>query len=137
MRGEKYDPYIRRIMSEGVLGNWKGEVNTWFKCGTGRATQEDPDFGSREGQHVLKGGVEINPDGPVVCPYYWAKSIHPVNCDIAWPSEFDDDDNGDPNFQLDNDEYSEVIGERMIVEKLLAQGGIRLAGILNFVFAKK
>ena len=81
----------------------------------------------------MKDGVEINPDGPVVCPYFWASSVHPINCDIAWPPAFDD--KGDSKFELDTNEYAEVIGQRMIIEKLLAQGGIRLAGILNYVFA--
>jgi len=124
-------------MLEGVLGGWQKEVNTWFKCRAGKATDEELGFGIPEGQHVLKGGVEINPDGPVVCPYFWASSIHGINCDIAWPPVFDDDDNGDSKYELDTAEYAQEIGRRMIVEKLLAQGGIRLAGILNYVFAKK
>ena len=121
-------------MWEGVLGEWQKEVNTWFECRASRATDEEPDFGIPEGQRVLRGGVEINPDGPVVCPYFWASSVHPINCDIAWPPvRFDDD--GDSKYELDTDEYAGVIGQRMIVEKLLAQGGVRLAGILNYVFA--
>jgi hypothetical protein len=39
--------------------------------------------------------------------------------------------------QLDSPKYSGVIAQRMIVERLLAQGGIRLAGILNYIFAPK
>ncbi|KAJ6538814.1 phospholipase C/P1 nuclease domain-containing protein [Mycena vulgaris] len=37
--------------------------------------------------------------------------------------------------ELDTPEYSGVISERWIVEKLLAQAGIRLAGVLNYLFA--
>ena len=122
-------------MWEGVLGDWQKEVNTWFKCRAGRATDE-PDFGGPEGQHVLRGGVEINPDGPVVCPFFWASSVHPLNCDIVWPPALDDDDHRDSRYELDTAEYAEEIGQRMIIEKLLAQGGIRLAGILNYVFEK-
>jgi hypothetical protein len=37
--------------------------------------------------------------------------------------------------ELDTPEYSSVIHERLIIEKLLAQAGIRLAGLLNAIFA--
>jgi len=32
LTGQEYNPYIRRIMWEGVLGSWKKQVNTWFRC---------------------------------------------------------------------------------------------------------
>jgi hypothetical protein len=76
-------------------------------------------------------GVDINPDGPVVCPYYWAKPIHQINCDIAWPLDLDDSG----AYDLDTPEYAGEIGKQMIIERLLAQGGVRLAGILNYAFA--
>ena len=37
--------------------------------------------------------------------------------------------------QLDTPEYAGVVAKRMILERLLAQGGIRLAGLLNYLFA--
>lgn len=40
-----------------------------------------------------------------------------------------------PYLELDTPEYSGVISEQWIVEKLLAQAGIRLAGVLNWLFA--
>ncbi|KAF7315680.1 hypothetical protein MIND_00083600 [Mycena indigotica] len=42
---------------------------------------------------------------------------------------------GGPYLELDTPEYSGVIADQWIVEKLLAQAGIRLAGILNYLFA--
>lgn len=77
-------------------------------------------------------GVDIHPDGPVVCPYYWSKPIHQLNCDIAWPAGIDDSG----EMELDTPEYAEEIGRQMVVEQLLAKGGVRLAGILNYVFAR-
>ncbi|KAJ7141150.1 phospholipase C/P1 nuclease domain-containing protein [Mycena epipterygia] len=42
---------------------------------------------------------------------------------------------GRPYLELDTPEYSGVISKEWIVEKLLAQAGIRLAGVLNYLFA--
>jgi hypothetical protein len=42
---------------------------------------------------------------------------------------------GGPYLELDTPEYSGVISKQWIVEKLLAQAGIRLAGVLNYLFA--
>jgi len=162
-------------MFEGVLGAWKNEVGAWLDCGplpahassfrgsgliglwqtiytaTTRAIQSVTTAGD---------GVDINPDGPVVCPYFWAKPIHKLNCDIVWPKELNlqsakyprrsvahggehanilengpDDEHAAALLQLDTPEYSGAIGKGMVIEKLLAQGGVRLAGILNHVFA--
>jgi hypothetical protein len=125
-----------------------------------------------------KMGVEITPDGSILCPHSWAQPNHQLNCEIVWPAELDEalfnsrlgrvdsyhedhehdvdidseelsipvNDDFDSHFQsqfnlagstplqLDSPEYAGVIADRMIVEKLLAQGGIRLAGILNYIF---
>jgi len=175
LKGKHYDPYIRRIMFEGVLGAWKNEVDTWLGCGPlpGHASS----FGgssliglwqtiytatTRAIQSVTtaRDGVDINPDGPVVCPYFWAKPIHKLNCDIVWPKALNlqsakyprrsvahcgehanilengpDDEHATALLQLDTPEYAGAIGKGMVIEKLLAQGGVRLAGILNHVFA--
>ena len=120
LTGEKYDPYIRRIMWEGVLGSWKKDVDTWFRCARTR------DFPA---QQVIMMGVEINPDGPVVCPYQWAKPIHKINCDIAWPLDLPAESK---DYNMDTPAYAGKIGKQMIVERLLSQGGLRLAGILNY-----
>jgi hypothetical protein len=40
-----------------------------------------------------------------------------------------------PYLELDTPEYAGKIRNEFIVEKLLAQGGIRLAGVLNLLFA--
>ncbi|KAK0240851.1 phospholipase C/P1 nuclease domain-containing protein [Armillaria nabsnona] len=42
---------------------------------------------------------------------------------------------GGPYLELDTPEYAGAIYDQWIIEKLLAQGGIRLAGILNYLFA--
>jgi hypothetical protein len=42
---------------------------------------------------------------------------------------------GEPPYELDNPDYTRPIEERMLLEQFLAQGGVRLAAILNYIFA--
>ena len=179
LRGAAYDPYVRHILWEGILNPWREDLPKWLSCPTPAPTTSGPGSGigllgmwesvyiamAKVAQIFTQDGVDINPDGPVVCPYSWAKPIHQLNCDIVWPSALDEllvsarfrpgfdshfhkhgvddgagDEVDDPSFampllDLDNPEYAGVIEKQMIVEKLLAQGGIRLAGLLNYLFA--
>ncbi|KAJ7282593.1 phospholipase C/P1 nuclease domain-containing protein [Mycena rebaudengoi] len=43
---------------------------------------------------------------------------------------------GGPYLELDTARYSGAISEQWVIEKLLAQAGIRLAGVLNYLFAE-
>ncbi|WVW83859.1 hypothetical protein I302_105881 [Kwoniella bestiolae CBS 10118] len=67
------------------------------------------------------------------CPYTWSKPIHALNCEIAWPKEYKNNDH--PLIELDTDKYLGEIGRQKVVEKLLAMAGLRLAKILNEAFA--
>ncbi|WWC89367.1 uncharacterized protein L201_004290 [Kwoniella dendrophila CBS 6074] len=67
------------------------------------------------------------------CPFTWSKPVHEIGCNIAWPKEYID--NNHPLIELDTDKYLGEIGRQKIVEKLLAQGGLRLAKILNEALA--
>jgi hypothetical protein len=153
LRGTIYDSYIRRILWEGTLHKWANELQGWLSCFT--PTLESSTFPVLEPegtwQKVLselsnfytrstKKGVEINPDGDVVCPYFWSQPLHDLNCDIVWPKQFavkpEEDVNEEARpVELDTPAYAGVIEKHMILEKLLAQGGIRLAGVLNYLFA--
>jgi len=173
LRGTIYDPYIRRILWEGILNPWGEDLPKWLSCPTPAPTSNGSGSGvgllgmwesiytvtAKVAQIFMKDGVDITPDGPVVCPYSWAKPIHELNCDLIWPPALDEllvnarfragfdahfheheDEVDDPSFDmplldLDKPEYAGVIEKQMIVEKLLAQGGIRLAGLLNYLFA--
>lgn len=109
------------------------------------------------------GGVADDTDDGVLCPYHWAEPIHQLNCDIVWPKELDEppykhishlrgygnhehlgydagidvtnEDASQVYLELDTPEYAGVISERLIVEKLLAQAGVRLAAVINWLFA--
>ncbi|PPQ89259.1 hypothetical protein CVT25_001343 [Psilocybe cyanescens] len=182
LRGTIYDSYIRRILWEGILNPWAEDLSTWLTCPEPTTSSPssigtmDSDasasgllgmwqtvykFTTNIARTLTRDGVEISPDGPVVCPYFWAQPLHKLNCDIIWPKELDeppynvrfDSDNHDHDhhgeeeedtsfilengrlLDLDTPKYAGVIEKEMIVEKLLAQGGIRLAGVLNYLFA--
>lgn len=183
LRDTIYDSYIRRLMWEGLLNPWSQDVPSWLSC-----PETDPEdtaapsaaaglsgfwsaaYGATRKAvgFLLRDGVEISPDGPVVCPYHWAQPTHALNCAIVWPKELDDyayrarfvsqqdehDHDHDHDYDLDDEpqdvdgadrpqlvdldtpEYAGVIYGDLLIEKLLAQGGIRLAGMLNYLFAK-
>jgi len=154
LRGTIYDSYIRRIMWEGPLNKWADEIDDWLSCST-PAPESSIVVEPAEGtwQKVLsrlssfntlfkQHGVEINPDGDVVCPYFWSQPLSALNCDIVWPKQLTLKESGGNEssletavLELDTPEYAGVIEKRMLLEKLLAQGGVRLAGLLNYLFA--
>ncbi|KAF9480931.1 phospholipase C/P1 nuclease [Pholiota conissans] len=182
LRGTIYDSYIRRIMWEGLLHPWAGNAAEWLSCAADAEPTEPSDLmnsgllGAWQSAYratqkmvatFMRDGVEIMPDGPVLCPHHWAKPLHQLNCEIVWPKalddvrysgrfdsrdnhdcadealfgeeeeEEDDDDAFDGLLDLDTPEYAGVIAKRLLIEKLLAQGGIRLAGLLNYIFARE
>ncbi|OCF40341.1 nuclease I [Kwoniella heveanensis CBS 569] len=70
------------------------------------------------------------------CPYTWAKPIHGIACDVAWPEEYTGRP-GEPLIELDTDKYLGRIGREKVIEKLLAMGGLRLAKVLNEALANE
>lgn len=180
-RGAIYDPYIRRIVWEGLgvgrgTGRWESEADSWLAC---------PASSSDSGPQLVLAAPRRPPprgsDGPpqtsdsgTLCPYAWGAPIHQLNCDVVWSaglelSAREDDDAHFPNRghthghhcgsgsaedevrawedvagrgrgkgdypELDTPEYAGRIESEWIIEKLLAQGGVRLAGILNALFS--
>lgn len=179
LRGTIYDPYIRRIMWDGIglgsysdiPGRWEDELEHWLACPAVPAQPEG--FFGRAAQFVL-GSKAVATDDELVCPHAWSQPIHELNCDFIWPhaldrephhAEADIDDHahehnceagvcdGDEEMhslvagnvgavpasndylELDTPKYSGAIADAWVVEKLLAQGGIRLAAVLNEIFA--
>ncbi|KAF8634806.1 hypothetical protein AX17_004059 [Amanita inopinata Kibby_2008] len=177
LRGAIYDPYIRQIMSEGVLGDWASEIPEWLSCPAApeplaQDTGLQRVFSWLTGSGARRDSGEETDDDEL-CPYSWAKPIHALNCEIVWPKELDDesmsrdlqsedeeqlsmssveeemalvDEAGrfvggrlpkKPGLELDTPEYAGEIAKRRLVEKLLAQAGIRLAAMLNRLFAEE
>lgn len=185
LRGAIYDPYIRRIVWEGLLVKWKDDIKDWLSCPTGASQSSientvDAPFWQRVTTFVLNRTSRSSPgdetDDEELCPYFWAQPIHEFNCAFIWPPALDeppyaqksssnDDDHvhgknltpedelsmvtedgefvgladaaavGGGYLELDTPEYAGKIMDQWIVEKLLAQGGIRLAATLNSLFA--
>ena len=138
-------------MWEGVLNKWADDIDGWLSCSDPTSKSSVVAEPESTWQKVLssfnalfmKKGVEINPDGDVVCPYYWSRPLSYLNCDIVWPKQMALMESGGNESsltttdwpQLDTPEYAGVIEKRMLLEELLAQGGVRLAGVLNYLFA--
>jgi len=122
------------------------------------SSYDDDDFtatgpSSEQLQHPLQGLIItphyssplLPPPPPLeslpVCPLDWAKPIHKLNCNstLIWPQYFSDIPPNTPSkhipaknlIQLDTPEYSGRIREELVIEKLLAIAGVRLAAVLN------
>ncbi|KAJ7162190.1 phospholipase C/P1 nuclease domain-containing protein [Mycena filopes] len=65
-----------------------------------------------------------------------ASSHHAWMDPAAELAQMDRAPKGGPYLELDTPEYSGAISKQWIIEKLLAQAGIRLAGVLNYLFAE-
>ncbi|KAH8817785.1 phospholipase C/P1 nuclease [Flagelloscypha sp. PMI_526] len=98
LRGAIYDPYIRRIIWEGLAGKWHGEIEDWVSCPSpsarvGVPSPESLTLWQRVSSFVLNlfitGSPAQDTDDEFLCPYAWAQPIHQLNCDLIWPPEFD------------------------------------------------
>ncbi|KAH6900828.1 S1/P1 nuclease [Coprinopsis sp. MPI-PUGE-AT-0042] len=146
LKGSPYHAFVRRMLWEGVDSRWKSESPSWLACPSVSSGIWDEVKEIAQGvissflekrPHYRRGQkVEILPDGPLVCPYAWAKPTHEYACGFAWPEEFTSKNPADwPLLELATPEYFGVIKDEMAVERFLVQGGMRLAGILNWLFA--
>ncbi|KAH0834706.1 phospholipase C/P1 nuclease domain-containing protein [Lanmaoa asiatica] len=192
LRDTIYDPYIRRLVWEGLLDKWQDELDAWLVCPSSGSSEQYQHQPASTWQHILsllssagKGngdgedGGGLGVDDNTLCPYAWAKPIHQLNCQIVFPKELDEapfdrlssplfkphaswrehahgdggcdcgDESEDaydalmsrkprksPYLELYTPDYAGLIKEQWIVEKLLTQAGIRLAAVLNWIFAE-
>lgn len=143
LKGAIYDSYVRQIVWEGLLDEWKDELVEWATC---PLPAKHSVFSMQNAQSVLRRlrGFPPETDDLLVCPYAWAAEIHPLNCEIVWPAQlnltdYHVADGGEPTtplLQLDEPWYSGRIKHERLVERLLATAGIRLAAILNDIFGE-
>ncbi|KAG8681058.1 hypothetical protein FRC09_017782 [Ceratobasidium sp. 395] len=133
LQGSSYDPLVRWIVSEGVLGWWADDVEEWTQCD----------------QLALQGAVEQvairrppfdDPSDLPVCPYHWSKASQQLLCDFLWRPEFkdtDEDKHARAEIDLETPEYAGHIRDIKLIEKQLALGGFRLAAVLNAIFGSE
>jgi hypothetical protein len=172
LRGAIYDPYVRRLIWEGVgvgqgKGLWESEIDSWFSCPSS-LSQSRPQLvlaAPRRPRPPRGGeGPPQTSDSDTLCPYAWAAPVHKLNCGIVWPADLalsshDDgasahehhhcggasvedemrmawaETSGNDDLpDLDTPEYAGKIEKDWVIEKLLAQSGLRLAGVLNAIF---
>lgn len=113
LRGAIYDPYIRKVMWEGIgvgmygggrEGRWEEEVEGWLDCPISPSSSHAAQTAgvlSQLVQTVKQAFLSLAPrrghqgppqttDDAIICPYAWAQPIHQLNCDLVWPKELDD-----------------------------------------------
>ena len=141
LHGDEYDPLIRKVLVQGINQTWAGEVDSWIQCPPTSASS--PHGGDSDDQTVLLQpqlqASDTGTDNDAVCPWHWATPIHQLTCDWVWPKELEEppyDEPRGPLLELDTDEYAGKITEGLVVEKLLTMAGLRLASILNLIFAQ-
>ena len=88
LRGSSYDPYIRRIIWEGILQKWADEIPGWLPCPDAvKPTSVDSHVALGLGETT---GIEILPDNDVLCLYHWARPTHDLLGNGVWPKEVDE-----------------------------------------------
>ena len=87
LRGAIYNPFICRIVWEGLLEQWADELTLWTSCSLTAATTRGP---NTQQQNILS-SPQLT-DDETVCPYFWAKPLYALNCEIVWPPALDSDD---------------------------------------------
>ena len=176
LRGAIYDPYVRRIIWEGIgagrgTARWEDEADSWLACPGSSLSSYDPQLvlaAPRRPPRRADEGPPQTSDSDQLCPYAWAVPVQQLNCDVVWSADVDlsarDDNDAETHHprahhcgsasaedemrawlgkgkgkgnlpELDTPEYAGRIASDWVIEKLLAQGGVRLAGILNGLFS--
>ena len=106
LRDTIYDPYIRRLVWEGLLGKWQDELDAWLDCPSSSSSdqhQHQPQsaptstwqyvfslltpVSKPKGENESEDGLGVDDD--TLCPYAWAKPIHQLNCQVVFPKELD------------------------------------------------
>ncbi|KAF8755385.1 Phospholipase C P1 nuclease [Rhizoctonia solani] len=142
LHGAIYDPYVRWIVLEGIYGWWTDELEEWTTCPQFDLTSKKPvipvnptSFGGlvepeEERKFVIRGSRR----GQTVL----APKEHAFGLPFEDPSDVPPHDPNHPGptpakdlIELDTPEYAGRIRKDKVIEKLMALGGLRLAGVLN------
>lgn len=102
LRDTIYDPYIRRLVWEGLLDKWEDELDEWLVCPPSTSSVQHRlqpastwqtilslfSSGKNVGEGEGKDGLGVDDDK--LCPYAWAQLIHQLNCEIVFPKALDE-----------------------------------------------
>ena len=154
LRGSVYDSYVRRIVVEGILDKWTDDIPGWPSCPSASFKPDTlwQEVLTSSGHLTGRAASGKAADDDLLCPYHWARPIHDLACHFAWPKEVDEppykqtahphvemasaEEDPEPVYlELNTPMYAGVVKDKMIIEKLLAQAGIRLSVVLNYLFA--
>ncbi len=142
-------------------GRWESEADSWLACPASSSSSNPQRVFTAPRRPPPRGpsGPPATSDTATLCPYAWAAPIHQLNCDVVWPpnveltGRYENDGAHHPHHcgttspedeawvvagdlpEIDTPEFTRRIESEFVIEKLLAQAGVRLAGILNVLFA--
>ncbi|ORY88313.1 S1/P1 nuclease [Leucosporidium creatinivorum] len=129
LRGTIYDPYIRLLLWEGVRIWWRTSLPSWFICPSPLSLSS-----LSSSQLILSTAEDGEKLSSVVCPQTWAQETHKITCERTFPPSMGEEGEEHQVPELNTKEYYGPIRDGNIIEKLLVQGGLRLAATLNAIF---
>ncbi|GAA6030918.1 hypothetical protein JCM8097_008935 [Rhodosporidiobolus ruineniae] len=128
LNGAIYDPYIRLLVWEGIRSWYRTSLPSWLSCPSSPA-------------HLSSAGDQLSFSAPlqsgldsVVCPVSWATATHRVTCELAFPEGYDMDAHPQPEIGGNSEFWRKLKADHSLA-RLLLQGGLRLASVLNTVLA--
>ncbi|KZP17530.1 phospholipase C/P1 nuclease, partial [Athelia psychrophila] len=146
LRGAIYDPYVRRVMWEGIMGRWKGEVQQWLLC-----PSPEPAFPAAGNGGMLQTVMGMfrrnrNPINVMNCDFIFPKALDErpyraryhdadhLGHDRCSKTEHEDEARAAdvPYLELDTPEYAGRIKDEFVIEKLIVQGGFGSRGAGGF-----
>lgn len=118
--------YVRYLLKQ-MATAWRAEVPEWLSC----PKKDEPEF---QRQLCIQsemdgyfGSCLLTPSpqtiSDLVCPEKWASFANKVNCDSVWPKY-------KRKYELSGEYYKENV---LVEEKMLAQAGLRMAAIIDYI----
>ncbi|GAA5832034.1 hypothetical protein JCM11251_002795 [Rhodosporidiobolus azoricus] len=153
LTGRIYDPYIRLLLWEGVRSWYRSSLSEWMDCSatgpfstssasstvikhTPKVEDEDAPFipTAAKGQLTFSSTEKTSKVEDIACPIRWATETHRVTCELGFPEGYDE--HGALREIGGESEFWRGLKADHSLARLLLQGGLRLAAVLNTVLAE-
>ncbi|KAF9403797.1 hypothetical protein BGZ94_004493 [Podila epigama] len=110
--------YLEDTLALAESQYWKPESNTWTECDPANFDVPTPWSNTTELQSLRK-----------ICPIEWARTMNALDCTLVWKDY-------SPTRDYSTDYFTRMTGPatEFLVQKLLAQSGIRMAAVLNEIY---